>query len=84
MKAMRFLPNGFFERLLCKIISICLEDSPSQVSDWRDNIRKDSVLLSYKGQRFRMTCRLSENMIRVDVFGQNPIPIYLLLQRTLR
>jgi hypothetical protein len=79
MKGMGFLPNGFFERLLCKIISICLEDSPSQVSAWRDNIRKDSVLLSYKGQRFQMTCRLSENMISVDVFGRNPIPIYLLL-----
>jgi GTPase SAR1 family protein len=83
MKSMGFLPNGFFARLLCKILSICLEDSPSQVADWHNDIRKDSVVLSYKGQRFRMTCHLSENMIRVDVFGHNPVPIYLLLSENI-
>jgi hypothetical protein len=83
LKQMGFLPNGFFERLLCRISSICLEDSPVQATDLLDNIRKDSVLLSYKGQRFRMASRLLENMIRVDVFGHNPIPIYLLLSETI-
>jgi hypothetical protein len=79
MKSKGFLPNGFFERLLCRMIGICLNDSPSQAVDWSKNIQKDTVLLTYKGQRFRMSCLLSENMIRVDVFGHNPAPIYFLL-----
>jgi hypothetical protein len=68
MKSEGFLPNGFFERLLCRMISICLNDTPSQAADWSKNIQKDTVLLTYKGQRFRLSCLLAENMIRVDVF----------------
>jgi hypothetical protein len=83
IKSKGFLPNGFFERLLCKMISVCLNDSPSQAADWSKNIRKDSVLLTVKGQKFRMTCILSENMIKVDVFGYNPIPVYLLLSENI-
>jgi GTPase SAR1 family protein len=83
IKSKGFLPNGFFERLLCKMITVCLNDSPSQAADWSKNIRKDSVLLTVKGQKFRMTCILSENMIKVDVFGYNPLPVYFLLSENI-
>jgi hypothetical protein len=83
MKSNGFLPNGFFERLLCRMIGVCLNESPTQAADWSKNIQKDTVLLTYKGQRFRMSCLLSENMIRVDVFGYNPVPIYFLLSENI-
>jgi GTPase SAR1 family protein len=78
-----FLPNGFFERLLCKMINVCLNDSPSQAAEWSNNIRKGSILLLYKGQKFRLTSLLLVNMIEVDVFGYNPVPIYFLLSENI-
>ena len=85
MKEFGFLPNGFFERLLCKIIPFCIEDEvfleDKNISEY---IFKNAVLLSYKGQEFHLFHLSAENIMKVEVLnGLNPIPIYLMLQRNL-
>jgi GTPase SAR1 family protein len=85
MKEYGFLPNGFFERLLCKIIPCCYEDEISlEDKNISESIFKNAVILTYKGQEFHLFHLSTENLLKVEiVHGLNPIPIYLMLQKNL-
>jgi hypothetical protein len=83
-----FLPNGFFERLLCKMIDFCClshcddngsSHSSTDLSQLTKGLSRNSVMLSYRNQSFQVICHLPDNCLEVIVYGTNPIPIYLIL-----
>jgi hypothetical protein len=79
-----FLPNGFFERLLCKMIDFCClshcdDNCSTDLSQLTKGLSRNSVMLSYRNQSFQVICHLPGNCLEVIVYGTNPIPIYLIL-----
>jgi hypothetical protein len=63
-----FLPNGFFERLIGKVVGWCQFTSKDVQIDM-NLLFKDLVILSYGRQRFRLSLQQELSSIRLDVEG---------------
>ena len=76
MKVSGFLPRGFLERLICKVVNW----SQVTLSEYADinisQIYKDVAIMRYGGQRFQLSCLMEHNTIKVDVEGEYSVAIY--------
>ena len=72
-----FLPSGFFERLLSKILLWC--QSTSRYSKFSYDsvvVYRNMAILHFGSQRFRMSLCPRINSIRVDIEGQHPLAVH--------
>ena len=76
IKSHGFLPQGLFERLICKAVnwSQVTQSEHSDISI--SHLFKDIASMRYGGQRFRLTCLTEYNCIKVDVEGEYSIAVY--------
>jgi GTPase SAR1 family protein len=77
-----FLPNGLWERFLCRILPQCMKDL--SLEDFSLKVRREGAILHYRGQQFRLRNDSSHNMFKVEIFEKNPIPIYLLISENIQ
>jgi GTPase SAR1 family protein len=77
LKQTGFLPSGLWERFLCRSLQSCFKELT--VQNLACNVKREGAFLSYQGQRFEIRHDSLHNRIIVEGFGENPIPIYLLL-----
>jgi len=65
-----FLPDGLFQRLLCKVLRWCIQTSRKNIHDF--GLFDTLVVLFFGSQRFRLQELPSLSAIRVDIEGANP------------
>jgi len=71
-----FMPSGLFERVLGKCISWCQVVAKSGYIRLQEfTLYKDSAVLCFGNQVFRLISLPRLNCIRVDVEGANPLPV---------
>jgi hypothetical protein len=69
-----FIPIGTFERLIGKVLAWSTRTSGDDVAS--GNIYKNLLILRFGSQRFRLMILPDLNCIRLDVEGENPLPVY--------
>jgi hypothetical protein len=69
-----FIPIGTFERLIGKVLAWSSRTSQDVTSG---TICKNLLILRFGSQRFRLMILPELNSIRLDVEGENPMPVYV-------
>lgn len=72
MRTRGFLPNGLFERMIGRAVAWSQQTNPNGLSLDTTPLYRDSAILNFGVQRFRLTLSLELNSIRVDVLGRSP------------
>jgi hypothetical protein len=77
LSTISFLPNGLFDRLMCRLIVLCMKEL--YLEDLTSSVSNHSLSLRYGGELFELHYDSVANVLELMVYGNNAIPIYLLI-----
>ena len=75
LKSQCFLPRGFMERLIGKVVAWSKLSEITDVNDVK-HLYRNYAVLSFENRRFRLIYIAEINCIRLDVDGNHPLPVY--------
>ena len=69
-----FLPRGLMERLICKAVKWSQLTNLTNINDIT-RLYQNYAAMSFGRQQFRLVCIPEINCIRLDIEGENPLPV---------